>query len=97
LARLVAGLIAIVRAAACGRLSPRFRRRHRRTSDPKSLERMLILDTHPEEHAMSTSATRCDRIIALIDACLAEFGSPAEPTTPALVTVNDRSLKRHRR
>jgi hypothetical protein len=45
---------------------------------------------------MTTDRTRCDRIIALIDACLAEFGSPSQPT-PARVAANDLSTRRHHR
>ena len=30
---------------------------------------------------MTTDPTRCDRIIALIDACLAQCADPADPTS----------------
>ena len=36
---------------------------------------------HHKEHDMTTDPTRCDRIIALIDACLAECADPADPTS----------------
>ena len=36
---------------------------------------------------MTTSSTNCERIIALIDVCLAEFGTPIAPT-PAPVKAS---------
>jgi hypothetical protein len=49
----------------------------------------------PEEDTMISNSTRCDRIIALIDACLAEFGM-LEPT-PGPVRADDPSPRRRPR
>jgi hypothetical protein len=72
--RLVAGSIAIVRAAACLPLSPARPARKRTKTGAGHADPNI----HHKEHDMTTNPTRIDRIIALIDDCLAECGDPAD-------------------
>ena len=45
---------------------------------------------------MTTNPTRCDRIIALIDTCLAECADPADSTS-LLATADGAKPRRNRR